>query len=756
MAEVKFTIFGEDKSGPVISDWKNKISEAGNYIKDEIKTSITIWSVALISGVSAAVLGVIYSLYKASSFIVGLFTGESYKSKSIDAVIAVNNEVKSLQQQLQLTAVDANALNDAMTRLGVNKADIVTVYQNSAAAIRTNRDELDRLGVAFTDQEGKLLITYEIVSSAVKKLDEYTAGWDRNQAAVAMGLGSYEQLQNYLKLNQEELKKSKEQLDKYNLGIGTEAQQAISDYQTAMLEFNNELKLMGDGFKRAWSDQIMPAFTTLATYLKDGWPIFVNIFRYTIAQLISLAYGLKMVCEIVYESIDGTFSAIGKLIMGAARATGNALRGDFAGAAQALASSWDQAGNRINVIGDNIVKAANKNAAAMKLAWGFDNRTTGNNFQPDKTGKAWVPKPADDTAEVLSKWAEKARAIIGLEKERISVLLNMERNYLEKVKTSYQSHVEDLQQFVNVVREVYKSMADRDKAEATRRAALLRGPEDGLNRYKRLQTELLEEESKIDGTWADPAEKIKRYNDLITTASEYNQAVVDNNIEIISSAETERDYMINKLRLSEKIRSVVEEETRAKEAAAIKDAENMMAAEARIKRYENRIQILDDMLRNLPQVKNIDVNVKINGLQDLYNISSLMNNAGVNQQGTSYGDYYTQGGKTYWADGSLAEDGTGTAEPRAKGGPVKPYATYRINEDGTEYLTLGNKGGYITPADKSPGGSGGSEGITIQGGLNLSFPNLTKITNAEADDIARMIYSKVQRLSGNRLSAARA
>lgn len=44
---------------------------------------------------------------------------------------------------------------------------------------------------------------------------------------------------------------------------------------------------------------------------------------------------------------------------------------------------------------------------------------------------------------------------------------------------------------------------------------------------------------------------------------------------------------------------------------------------------------------------------------------------------------------------------------RASGGPVQPYATYRINENGTELLTMGSKSGYITPAGRGGAGGGG-------------------------------------------------
>jgi hypothetical protein len=49
----------------------------------------------------------------------GLFTGDAYKSENIDAVVALNKEVKSLQEGLLLSADHASALNEALKGAGV-------------------------------------------------------------------------------------------------------------------------------------------------------------------------------------------------------------------------------------------------------------------------------------------------------------------------------------------------------------------------------------------------------------------------------------------------------------------------------------------------------------------------------------------------------------------------------------------------------------------------------------------------------------
>ena len=81
---------------------------------------------------------------------------------------------------------------------------------------------------------------------------------------------------------------------------------------------------------------------------------------------------------------------------------------------------------------------------------------------------------------------------------------------------------------------------------------------------------------------------------------------------------------------------------------------------------------------------------------------------------------------------------------RANGGPVKAYATYRINEDGTEYLTMGNKGGYITPARANSGGNGG--GLTIApGAIQLIVQGGGQVdADAMVDAVSRKLFPKLE------------
>ena len=65
------------------------------------------------------------------------------------------------------------------------------------------------------------------------------------------------------------------------------------------------------GFKRVWADTTMPLLTNFAEYLKDGWPIAVNVFRYTVAQIATLLLGLDEAVYVSTKSIIAGLTSMG-------------------------------------------------------------------------------------------------------------------------------------------------------------------------------------------------------------------------------------------------------------------------------------------------------------------------------------------------------------------------------------------------------------------------------------------------------------
>jgi len=365
-----------------------KAKKAWEAFRDWMERQIVIWGIALAIGISAAVLGAVYAAFRGISFAIGLLTGTSYKSANIDALAATNREVKTLQEILPLTAVGASALNEALKVQGTNASEYAETINRVSTSIHTNTEELDRLGVKYGS-------TDEALKSAAAVLATYKAGWDRNQAAQAIGMGTEKQIHDALAITAAKLETAKDSLISYGLVIGDGTQKAVAEYEQSMREFQRETDLTGEGFKRAIADNIMPLLTDLADFFKGGFPIAVQAFRYSIAIITSLFYGLKTVVFIITESIVGAFDAI----------------------EIGLTKGWKAAKERLNQIGTNIEEQARRNRAAMLLAFGADSLTAGEAPSGSPSGgKTWVGNPKDQAE--IRRYIE---ALQSLEKQIFSL-----------------------------------------------------------------------------------------------------------------------------------------------------------------------------------------------------------------------------------------------------------------------------------------------------------------------------------------------
>jgi hypothetical protein len=119
--------------------WLQKTEE---FVAEKAKIIGIGLAIGLVSATAAAVYGAYRIVSGTIGFIEGLFSGEAYKSANIDALIAANKQVMDLQQSLSISAVEAAALADALSRLGVDKSTYVDTFSKAATAMRSNTEEL--------------------------------------------------------------------------------------------------------------------------------------------------------------------------------------------------------------------------------------------------------------------------------------------------------------------------------------------------------------------------------------------------------------------------------------------------------------------------------------------------------------------------------------------------------------------------------------------------------------------------------------
>jgi tape measure domain-containing protein len=331
-------------------------------------------------------------------------------------------------------------------------------------------------------------------------------------------------------------------------------------------------------------------------------------------------------------------------------------------------------------------------------------------------------------AERLKLFRDTAKNILEIEKQNVKDRLDAEQGALDKLKTMYDEKLQMVNNFKDTMKGILAGWAEQDKASAE----ASRGFETPEARQRRLAGELQSKESEILGSWSmDPSEKVKALNDLDAQYKSLFRAVEDGTDIIISQEEADRNYMDAQRRLRDEINGVAEG-MQKEDDALVSLAEQMNRAEGTIAGLNQRISELDRLINALPESKTIDIKLNVQGMNSLAQVAGAMGYQ-------NFGDYYTANGKTYWSDGRLADEGTGFALPRASGGPVTPFGTYLVGERGPELIRMGSQGGSVIPNNQLGG-------ITINGGINISLPNVTN--QSTADDLARNLVPALRRYMG--------
>ena len=280
-----------------------------------------------------------------------------------------------------------------------------------------------------------------------------------------------------------------------------------------------------------------------------------------------------------------------------------------------------------------------------------------------ETQKKEMEKQKNDA---VVAFRDKARVIIDIEKERVRTTLAIEKEYGASLKAQYEERITDLVAFSKARDAVSESKAARDKKRAEDQAAAARGPEDAYQKYYRTREELAQAEADLDNesSWSPAAiaQKLKAYDDLIKKSEEQAEQASTNSIESISSEQAAYDARENRIRLETKIEELGKRQLDLMESSAIAAVEESVAWQSRISATEDRVKSLDQMLQNLPRVKEIAVNLTVNGLADLQQVTGMVQGTSttvsglstVSASGMSASDYYESAGSMYWGDGTYA------------------------------------------------------------------------------------------------------
>lgn len=235
--------------------------------------------------------------------------GAAFK-ESIDATKEFTGEVTQLSRQLGISSQEASGLNVALETIGADTETYSGALSKLTRQVRTNEESLNAMGIATRDSNGQYLDGRELMDSAIKTINTYKEGTDRNLAAqVAFGKGAQESAA-LLKLNNEVQEEGAKKARELNLIIGPENQAAVKTYKVGMIETKEVFKAL----EVTIGEAIIPALGELANWFADAGPAAVSIFKPVMSTLGTLLSALVDIVKDVWSIFVDAFHAIGEII----------------------------------------------------------------------------------------------------------------------------------------------------------------------------------------------------------------------------------------------------------------------------------------------------------------------------------------------------------------------------------------------------------------------------------------------------------
>jgi hypothetical protein len=715
MAEVKITVTGEDKSAPAREGLKLTETAIGAVKTAAAALGLSLSAMKLFEfGKDAAMMAARYETLGVTMKVVGNNAG--YTGQQMDAYAA------SLQKTgIAMIESRQNLTQMAQAHIDLAKsAGLARIAQDAAVIGGINSSEaFSRLVYGIQSAQTEVLRTIGInvnFEDSYKKLGKQVG---KNAADLT-------ELEKVQARTNAVMEKGKDISGAYEAAMGTAGKQ-----MTSLKRYMDDLKVV---VGQTFSDALLIGVQAFTGGLKDAndeagqlqqkgdlerWgrivvktmAVVADAVRYVVITVQSLVFELYAFAQAgvrfhyaIAQALGGNFSGAKETLL-QAKTTFMEIQG-FLGQKWKAPSFQEQA--------DNFY--ANKKDGSYK------------DRALDNPAKQELEENAKLQKERVKLFEATAKRILEIEKQNVDDRIKAEEKALDALKKKYEEKLSIVNNFKDTMKGILAGWADQDKAAAD----ASRGYETPEVRQRRMVAELQSKESDILGSWSmDPSEKVKALNDLDAQYKSLFRAVEDGTDVIISQSEADRSYMDAQKRLRDEINGVAEG-MQKEDDALVSLAEQMNRAEGTIAGLNQRISELDRLINALPETKTIDIKLNIQGMNSLAQVAGAMGYQ-------NYGDYYTANGKTYWKDGTLADEGTSFALPRASGGPVTPFGTYLVGERGPELIRMGNQGGSVIPNNQLGG-------VTIQGPVQFVLPNVTN--QSTADDLARNLAPALRRYMG--------
>lgn len=397
-----------------VSPLRQKLREAGQNLKqfgDEGKSSVE------------KIGGPLKALQEKFLAIGAILAGGAVFKEAVRATAEWTQESVDLAAALGMSATAASDLKSALASENVNVDEFVTAGQKLSAVLRTNEDDLKKVGLVTRDAAGNLRPLNELTLDAIGLLGDYKAGTDRAIASDIMFGRGFKINGDLAKINSQVVAEYTEKQRALGVVMSEENVQAFAEYEEA----GKNTELMMRGIKQTIGNALMPVLSKLAEWFLSIGPAAIVVIRGAVGGLIGAFWALKNGVTVVWEVINAMVVTVAEPLRALASAIVKIGTGDFRGAwgefqkaGETMTAAWKGA---LQEIEDSSAETKQKiwnlfAEGGPTVAAGEGGKSANGLVTPAKDKKAASGKQYTDAEWAMEEAAHLQRTLYEIDQER--------------------------------------------------------------------------------------------------------------------------------------------------------------------------------------------------------------------------------------------------------------------------------------------------------------------------------------------------
>lgn len=331
------------------------------------------------------------------------------------------------------TTNEASVMQAALDDVGASQQDYIGAAKGLQRQLRTNEDDLRRMGLATRDAAGNFRPLNDLMADAIRITNDYKAGTDRNIASQTLFGRGIDAGSRLLMVNAETIAANKAAVEELNLEVGEAAVQAWADYDNA----SDRAALTVKAFGKAIGESVLPFVTELTEWFNNIAPMAIQVTRGALGGLTTAFLSLTNGVRVVWETINAMVISVAEPLVAMGRAIGAVLAGEGLEAAaehlrnipKTVTNSWETAFSKI-------ADSSQKTNDRISSVWAW---ATGGNRAAGDGGAA----PGGKAAPGVGVNGMNAGADLALAKARAEAALKLELQYLKEARGIYEQSYKD-------------------------------------------------------------------------------------------------------------------------------------------------------------------------------------------------------------------------------------------------------------------------------------------------------------------------